>query len=315
MRKITSYLLIALLLCGLFIGQTAYASEISEDDISLNPYYDAYFELLAKYQEDNYEQQIGDNALVYVHDMAEALTLMEEESLFRVLANVIPDEDINILFLTYDNTLGVSDEEFIEDYVTVLAPAHDNNVILAMNMDVEEIFIVTMGGYADILTDAEIDSCLNRGLSDMNNGLIGSGVEKIVKNLFNYIERATQEPVEAIPTENSPTPPQYTPKKHNPVILFLKENIGVMTLISLIATGMSGFILVSNHNSANRQIESQTYLKDNGFYKVLNKEETHVDTYHTVEYNYYGDSEDGGHAKVNNRPKKDIQINHNSKRF
>ena len=72
---------------------------------------------------------------------------------------------------------------------------------------------------------------------------------------------------------------------------FVRENWFVMTIVSLVVTAIAGFILINIHNSANNQLTSKRYLTENGYYKVLDKQEVYERTYETVQRNYYKQKE------------------------
>ena len=68
---------------------------------------------------------------------------------------------------------------------------------------------------------------------------------------------------------------------------FVQENWLIMTIASVIITIIAGFIMLSMHNSANQQLAAQRYLSEDGYYKVLDKQEVFERTYETVQRGYY----------------------------
>ena len=80
---------------------------------------------------------------------------------------------------------------------------------------------------------------------------------------------------------------------------FVQENWLIMTITSIIVTIIAGFIMLSMHNSANKQLAAQRYLTEGGYYKVLDKQEVFERTYETVQRGYYKQktSSNGGSVK------------------
>ena len=68
---------------------------------------------------------------------------------------------------------------------------------------------------------------------------------------------------------------------------YIKDNWLLMTVISIIITAIAGFLMLSIHNSANNQLAAQRYLTEDGYYKVLDKQEIFERTYETVQRDYY----------------------------
>ena len=68
---------------------------------------------------------------------------------------------------------------------------------------------------------------------------------------------------------------------------FVQENWLIMTVVSVVVTIIAGFIMLSMHNSANQQLAAQRYLTEDGYYKVLDKQEIFERTYETIQSGYY----------------------------
>ena len=83
---------------------------------------------------------------------------------------------------------------------------------------------------------------------------------------------------------------------------FVQENWLMMTIVSIIITVIAGFIMISMHNSANQQLAAQRYLTEDGYYKILDKEEVFERTYETVQRGYYQKKESSNGGSV--KPKK-----------
>ena len=84
---------------------------------------------------------------------------------------------------------------------------------------------------------------------------------------------------------------------------FVQENWLIMTIASIIVTIIAGFIMLSMHNSANQQLAAQRYLTEDGYYKVLDKQEVFERTYETVQRGYYQQktSSNGGSVRPKNK--------------
>lgn len=100
----------------------------------------------------------------------------------------------------------------------------------------------------------------------------------------------------AIPVANA-----YT--EDGSIWVFVQENWLIMTIASVFITIIAGFIMLSMHNSANQQLAAQRYLTEDGYYKVLDKQEVFERTYETVQRGYYQQktSSNGGSVKPKNK--------------
>ena len=69
------------------------------------------------------------------------------------------------------------------------------------------------------------------------------------------------------------------------------ENWLSITLAAITVTVIVGFCMISIHNSANRQGAAQLYMKEKGFYKVIDKDEIFEKSYTTTQAGYYKKAE------------------------
>lgn len=68
---------------------------------------------------------------------------------------------------------------------------------------------------------------------------------------------------------------------------FVKNNWLTMTIVAIVITAIAGFIMLSMHNSSNKQVAAQRYFTEGGYYKIIDKQEIFERSYDTVQKNYY----------------------------
>ncbi len=231
--------------------------------------YSDYEEIMDMYEDDNYDEKVGDSR-IYMHDMADLFTEDEEKDLIDAAGKFVKNEDHNVLFLTYSDAMGNTTMTFSDDYMDLLFPNDEDNVAFVIDMDNRKVYINTMGVYLDDLSAEEIDECIDAGYSHMPDGEYYDAMLKMSCYTLQYVNGGS-----IIGT------PLFGIK--------LMDSLPVATLISVGMSAIVAIVLLLNHRKANNKEKAQTYMNKNngGYYKVADKQENFVNTYTTVDKNYY----------------------------
>lgn len=229
----------------------------------------------------NYDVAAG-NARIYMHDIADKFTYEEEQELIDKIAPIIENEDVHVFFVTCDVNHSKTALDFMEEYVLTVHSYYENNIIFGLNMATRDVSISSMGNYLDALGSVSVDTCIDTGINDLSAGRYADGMGKIARQATDWI---INDPDYVGATVDTPGRPA-----RDTLWDFVCDNWIVMTVLSAVITVIAGIILLSNHKSANKQIASQTYLTDDGYYKVLDKNETFISSYTTVQKGYYRQS-------------------------
>ena len=231
--------------------------------------YSDYEEIMDRYEDVNYDEKVGDSR-IYMHDMADLFTDDEEKDLIDAAGKFVKNEDHNVLFLTYSDAMGKSTMTFSDDYMDLLFPNDEDNVAFVIDMDNREIYINTMGVYLDELSLEEVDECIDAGYTHMPDGEYYKAMLKMSCYTLQYVNGGG-----IIGT------PLFGIK--------LMDSLPVATLISAGISAIVAVVLLLNHRKANNKEKAQTYMnKDNGgYYKVADKQENFVNSYTTIDKDYY----------------------------
>ena len=231
--------------------------------------YSDYEAIMEMYEDDNYDEKVGDSR-IYMHDMADLFTEDEEKELIDAAGKFVKNEDHNVLFLTYSDAMGNTTMTFSDDYMDLLFPNDEDNVAFVVDMDNRKVYINTMGVYLDELSTEEIDECIDAGYAHMPDGEYYDAMLKMSCYTLQYVNGGS-----IIGT------PLFGIK--------LMDSLPMATLISAGMSAIVAIVLVLNHRKANSKEKAQTYMNKNngGYYKVADKQENFVNTYTTVDKNYY----------------------------
>lgn len=273
MKRIVSLFIVALMLLCTF-SIPAYALEFDSN---------TYQEMANT--STNYDVEAG-TARIYMHDIADKFTDAEEQEIIDTITPIVKNEDVHVFFVTCDVNHNKTALDFMEEYVLTVHSYYENNIIFGLNMATRDVSISSMGNYLDALGSISIDTCIDKGVDDLSAGYYADGMRKIARQATDWIINDPDYVGATIDTPGQPA--KYTTWD------FVCDNWHIMTIVSAVITAIVGFILLANHKSANKQIASQTYLKDEGYYKVIDKDETFVNSYTTVQRGYYKKSSSSG---------------------
>ena len=206
---------------------------------------------------------------IIVDDLANLLSSEEEDLLVERAKDRLGSKNYNILFLTYDDAEGYSTMVYSDDYMDELFPAGtENNIGFIIDMDNREIYINTMGGAIQSLSDYEIEEGLDVGYNYVSEQ--------------EYFECLDGIAAYAIPRLGGGYNADGTVSFGSKVMTGLQSGF----VISAIICGLTVAGLIITHNKANKSITANTYVeKDN--YDLINKKEKYSRTYETVQRDYY----------------------------
>ena len=229
--------------------------------------YSDYYEVMEYCEDSNYDEKVGD-ARIYMHDMADLFSDSEEEQLIEAAGKFVDGEAHNVLFLTYADALGRTTMTYSDDYMDILFPDEEDNVAFVIDMDNREIYINTMGVYLDELSLEEIDECIDAGYEYLPDGEYYDAMLRVSCYTLQYVNGGS-----IIGT------PLFGAR--------LGEVLPMSTLGSAGISAIVAIVLLLNHRKANKKENAQTYLEKGGYYKVADKQENFVNSYTTIDKDYY----------------------------
>lgn len=215
------------------------------------------------------EQETYGNSTIYVHDLGQLLTAVEEELLVSHFGPLFEDKSYNVLFLTTNDAEGKSTMVWSDDYMDALFPYYEHNIAFVIDMDNREVYINTMGNATLCLTDKMVNNAIDAGY----DYVVDEDYYNCLKAMANYCEpKLNDNPGEGAYDDDT---------------LAAIESGAISGLIpGGVVTGILCFILVMNHNKANKAQSATTYMnKDN--YSIKDKNEVFVRTYERVHHDYY----------------------------
>ena len=206
---------------------------------------------------------------IIVDDLANLLSSEEEDLLVERAKDRLGSKNYNILFLTYDDADGYSTMVYSDNYMDDLFPAGtENNIGFIIDMDNREIYINTMGGAIQSLSDYEIEEGLDVGYNYVSEQ--------------EYFECLDGMAAYAIPRLGGGYNADGSLSNSSKVVNGLKTGLVPSALITAVVVG----ILAISHNKANKSINSNTYVGRDD-YNLINKKEKYNRTYETVQKDYY----------------------------
>ena len=209
------------------------------------------------------------NSTVYVDDLGDLLSISEENDLMTYFGGLFADRSYNILFLTTNDADGKSTMVWSDDYMDSKFPYDENNIAFVIDMDNREIYINTMGNATLCLTDNMIDKALDKGY----NYISDYQYYDCLKAMADYCE-----------TKLNDNP--GTGARDDDTMDVIAEGAINGLIPGGVVTGILCFILVMNHNKANKVQSATAYIgKDN--YEVKDKNEVFVRSYERVHHDYY----------------------------
>ena len=214
---------------------------------------------------------------IYVHDHADILSEKEELELEELARSLIGDFELNVLFLTSNDSQGKGIVAYTDDYMDHLFPVGiEDNICFVICMDIRKYDINTMGIAIEQLNDSEIKNALDKAEPSMISGDYCQALTKMASYCIPNIignKVATQEGV----LQNLLWA-MFAPFPLTAAIIF--------TIILIV-------ILLSKHNSANRITSASAYMSDED-YEILNKNAVYLNSYETVQHDYYRPKESSG---------------------
>ena len=206
---------------------------------------------------------------IIVDDLANLLSSEEESLLVERTKDRLGSKNYNILFLTYDDAEGYSTMVYSDDYMDDLFPVGtENNIGFIIDMDNREIYINTMGGAIQSLSDYEIEEGLDIGYNYVSEQ--------------EYFECLDGMATYAIPRLGGGYNADGTLSAGSKALNGLQAGF---IPSALVAAAVVGFLAIS-HNKANKSINPNTYVGKNN-YNLINKKEKYNRTYETVQKDYY----------------------------
>lgn len=205
---------------------------------------------------------------VYIHDHAGLLTATEEDELKELAEYFCKDWNLNVLFLTTNNTNGKSTLTYSDDYMDDLFPVGvENNIAFIIDMDNRQYYINTMGIAISQLSNYEIDIALDKAFGAMKAGNYGRAMEKMATYCLSNITGKSAMMAGGLLSG---------------IIAFMLSG----ALWALIPTAIVVVVLISKHNAANKQQTATRYMSSEN-YTIIDKDEIFVRSYDTVQHNYY----------------------------
>ena len=201
---------------------------------------------------------------VYVHDNANILSPSDEVMLESLAIEYVRNYDLNVLFLTFDDADGKTTVRYGDDYVDAFFPyGVENNIAFIVDMDNREIYINTMGVAIEKLSDHEIDRALDLAYMRVSKGYYADALESMADYCLDVIVNDSSN----------------SGRTFGSCLLIGAVVASIVTVIVVI-------LLVGNHNAANKSLAATNYL-GKGDYRVIDRNETLIRMYDTVQRNYY----------------------------
>ena len=220
---------------------------------------------IAHASEVGYSETYGGSE-IYMHDLGDLLTDSEEQELMEKFGEKCKDIHYNVLFLTTNDADGKSTIFYADDYMDELFPYDENNIAFVIDMDNREIHINTMGNAILCLTDAMIESGLDRGYEYIANYEYADCLDAMgsycVARLYD------------------------NPDQGPSTVDLLIEGIILGLLPAAVITAILVAALLFRHNKANTKQATATYVSNEN-YSVIDKDEVFVRSYETVIKDYY----------------------------
>lgn len=203
---------------------------------------------------------------VYVHDNANILNQSEESRLTNLAMKYVNAFELNVLFLTIDDADGKSTVRYTDDYMDDFFPVGvEDNIAFVIDMDNREFYINTMGIAIERLTDEDIEKALDKAEPSMKREHYAKAFEKMADFCLDLIVNGES-------------------ARFGEDFVYNMLHIGA--IIAAIITAIVVIVLVVEHNVANKALSATKYVAKED-YKVIDKSETMVRIYDTVQKNYY----------------------------
>jgi uncharacterized protein len=186
------------------------------------------------------------------------MTDKEETELIEAIDEQCKGLSYNILFLTTDDANGKSTMSYSDDYMDKLFPeGTENNIAFVIDMDNRKIYINTMGKAIENLSDDEIDIGIDRGYDEIKSNDYDGCLLAMASYCLDELKG-----------------PSF-------ITLLLQA-----TPFALLVTAVVVVVLILRHNKINKTVAATSYLMKND-YDVIDKDETFVRSYETIQRDYY----------------------------
>lgn len=245
-------------------------------------YYTEYIDLINA-NEKGFQQLTVGESTIYIHDHAKMLSHeKEEEIIAHIKEQVNPETDMNVLVLTYLDSFQYSTRTFTDDYTDVYFP-YDNNVLcIALDMDNREVYINTMGLAYSRLSDSQIQNCIDAGYDYLKQGNYEEAMDRIAVAAAKKV---------------------YKRLYVNDVFTVMSEMITELWPVWVILSFIIAICTRSSALQSRRNLDKPVnYFKDDGYFKVIDKQERRWDVDEQVAHGYYRQrSSSGGHSSHRSR--------------
>jgi uncharacterized protein len=217
-------------------------------------------------------QSYGYNEKIYMCDDADLLTLNEDATLEELSESYFDDFDLNISFPTTNDAENKSIMAYSDgDMDGLFQTDVDNNIALAIDMDNREIYVNAMDIADRRIYDGKIEYALDYGYDRITNG-----------DYYNTMSVMASYCLDNIVNDKTTIHQNYEDSSSGIVTYMIWPG----TLIGGIGAGIIVIVLLGIHNSSNRETTATKYMSNNS-YQVIDKNEILINTYDTVQKDYY----------------------------
>jgi uncharacterized protein len=225
-----------------------------------------------------------------IYDKAKLFSAAELEALENDANALSESLQLDIVVVTTDKNEGKTSRAYADDFYDQnsfgYGPDKDG-VLLLINMEDREVYISTCGKGIRYLTDARIDSVLDKIYIDLGNGNYSTAVTGFMKEVEAYVAAGIPQDQYNQPEGTPPGGTGYDP--YNPDYnvtspkqkMTMGQKIMIYLAISVAIGSISVGIMAANNKGVSTTNRS-TYLRGSGL-NIFDRQDLHVNTNTTFE--------------------------------